>query len=42
LEAKPVTATKSKLVYTVMWTTPLADDAARDRVGAINVRYEAS
>ena len=32
LEAKPVTATTSKLYYTLMWdNSTLADDAARDR-----------
>jgi hypothetical protein len=32
LEAKPISATTSKLVYTLMWdNSPLADDAARDR-----------
>jgi hypothetical protein len=32
LEARPVTATTSKLVYTLMWdNSMLADDAARDR-----------
>ena len=32
LEAKPVTATTSKLDYTLMWdNSTLADDAARDR-----------
>jgi hypothetical protein len=32
LEAKPVTATTSKLVYTLMWdNSPLADDAAKER-----------
>ncbi|MEO8316165.1 MAG: hypothetical protein ABI645_15390 [Pseudomonadota bacterium] len=32
LEAKPVTATTSKLVYTLMWdNSTLADDAARER-----------
>jgi len=32
LEAKPVTATTSKLVYTLMWNnSTLVDDAARDR-----------
>jgi hypothetical protein len=32
LEAKPVTATTSKLVYTLMWdNSMLADDAARER-----------
>jgi len=32
LEARPVTATTSKLVYTLMWdNSMLADDAARER-----------
>jgi uncharacterized protein YndB with AHSA1/START domain len=32
LEARPLTATTSKLVYTLMWdNSPLADDAARER-----------
>jgi uncharacterized protein YndB with AHSA1/START domain len=31
LEAKPLTATTSKLIYTLMWdNSPLADDAARE------------
>jgi len=31
LEARPVTATTSKIVYTLMWdNSPLADDAAKD------------
>jgi hypothetical protein len=32
LEAKPISSTTSKLVYTLMWdNSPLADDAARER-----------
>lgn len=32
LEAKPLTATTSKLVYTLMWdNSPLADDATREK-----------
>jgi hypothetical protein len=32
LEAKPVTATTSKLVYTLMWdNSPLADDGTREK-----------
>jgi hypothetical protein len=32
MEAKPVTSTTSKIVYTLMWdNSTLADDAARDR-----------
>jgi len=32
LEAKPLTATTTKLVYTLVWdNSPLADDAAKDR-----------
>ena len=32
MEAKPVTATTSKLVYTLMWdNSMLADDAAREK-----------
>jgi hypothetical protein len=32
MESKPVTATTSKIVYTLMWdNSTLADDAARER-----------
>jgi hypothetical protein len=39
LEAKPLTATTSKLVYTLVWdNSPLADDAAKDRDKANRTR----
>ena len=39
LEAKPVTATTSKLIYTLMWdNSTLADDAARERDKAQRLR----
>jgi len=32
MEARPLTATTSKMIYTLMWdNSPLADDAAKDR-----------